>query len=152
MSVLNWFPAGLSLNMLKTLSFLSKVTILACVPFLANAQFKVSVAHKTYQIDQFNDDTTSYRNDFEEGVIPSITRSKYEIEIRYYYFAEYGYPDESYGIVIRGNKDSLYAAKYFLKRFIYKKSANKPVDSGNVLHRFDDPKNQAHEGHGRSYK
>jgi hypothetical protein len=135
--------------MLKTLSSLSIAGILACIPFLTHAQFKVTVAHQTYYIDKFSDDTTTYQNDFrDEGVIPSIRKSKYEIEIRYYIFADYGSPDESYCIVMRGNKDSLYAAKYFLKRFIYKKAGAEPVDSGKVIHWFDQPNIHPDDGIG----
>lgn len=103
---------------------------------LSFAQSKVRCAGIEYIIPKFKADTiVSFNNKFvKDSILTSIKDSNYDIEIRYNFYGAFGWwPNEGHCLVIRGNKDSLFAIDYFLKA----PELVRTKETGTIIHKYD---------------
>ncbi len=81
------------------------------------AQIKLALGKVHYIIPAFKQDSAATFNDWfvQHNIAPSIKASKYPFEIRYWFQpAFFSLPGEGEYLIIRGNKDSLFADLYRL--------------------------------------
>ncbi|GAB3903712.1 hypothetical protein [Mucilaginibacter boryungensis] len=124
--------------MYKALSTIISLTYMCCLPKTSKAQFNILVAGKNFHINSFKDNkiypgTSRFVID---SVMPPISQSKYDLEIRYTLSSNWGGLDE-HCIVIKGNRDSLEAIYYFEHNFSKTDLQGKLKDSVKILHRYD---------------
>ena len=110
------------------------VVILILASISAFAQLSVTYQGTKFTIPHFKDDSTqSFNSKFvTDSILPSIRKSKYDIEIRFNFYGAFRWlPNEGHCIVIRANKDSIFALDYFLRdsRFPVK-------DTGRVVPKY----------------
>ena len=129
-----------------TMSIIIKLCLIyvCCLPLSSQAQIDIVIAGESYHMNNVVDNAISPSlNQFvKDGVIPSIKLSKYDVEIRCNFYGAFGwFPGEGHCIVIRGNRKTLQAIDYSVRKY-YKHAINgKLEDSGRVLHQYDYPQN-----------
>lgn len=105
--------------------------LLLAFGFAASSQIKVKIAGKQYIVPDFKDGTVAKPGYLKHISIPKpIEQSKYDIEIRYYNSTIVGSLINA--LVIKGNRDSLFAETYEISGLPARKAAKQvAIKQGN---------------------
>src|SRR4051812_5113991 len=88
------------------------------LPTIVVAQIKLKLAGKTFVIPNFKADSAESFDSYlvKDHNLPSIKKSRYDLEIRFIPSGGFGsQAREACRVIIKGNKDSLYAEDYLIK-------------------------------------